>query len=300
MWREFWFQDIDARQYALLRILVGGLSLMYFLQLWPYLADHFSRNGWLDDTGQIAAHNGGSWSLFFVNLGDHELLVARLIAGVGTIAALDMTVGCLSRFSTLLTWLVWVSLWNRNPLILDGDDALLKLMCFYLLLSACGYVWSVDAKLRICPTSVPVWPLRLMQFQIALIYFISGWVKLHSAEWDDGRALQYVLIHPQYSRWDGWDFIHHDWVKPILAMLAQFIRWWEVLFPLFLLHPLTRKLTIAIGIVFHLGLALTMNLRWFPMIMLALYPALLTTEEFLLLTQQARRILLRVTGVLKK
>jgi len=24
-----------------------------------------------------------------------------------------------------ITWLVWVSLWNRNPLLLDGDDGVI-------------------------------------------------------------------------------------------------------------------------------------------------------------------------------
>jgi uncharacterized membrane protein YphA (DoxX/SURF4 family) len=156
-------------------------------------------------------------------------------------------------------------------------------MCFYLLLSPCGNCWSVDACLRKMSEHVAVWPLRLIQFQIALIYFVSGWVKFQSPEWLDGTIMQYVLIHPQYSRWDGWGFIDNPLITGLLAGLAGFIRWWELLFPFLLINTYTRRVSLLIGVLFHLGLLLTMNLRWFPVIMLSLYPALLSNSSFLLL-----------------
>jgi len=200
---------------------------------------------------------------------------------VGIVAAFLLMIGWKSRLTACITWLVWVSLWNRNPLLLDGDDAVLKVMCFYLMLSSCGNCWSIDACFHKMPHQVAVWPLRLIQFQIALIYFVSGWVKFQSPEWLDGTIMQYVLIHPQYSRWDGWIFIDKPLINVFLAGLAGFIRWWELLFPFLLLNAYSRKISILIGILFHLGLLLTMNLRWFPVIMLSLYPALLSNDIFI-------------------
>lgn len=279
-WDKFWFKPIDARQYALLRILFGGLSAVYFVELWPYLPTQFSADGWLGTIGQIESFNGGSWSLFFIDFGKHSLPMAYGIAGVGILSSLLLTVGWRSRLSALITWLVWVSLWNRNPLILDGDDAVLKLMCFYLLLAPCGSAWSVAAYQGGGTRQVPVWPLRLIQFQIALIYFVSGWVKLHSPEWEDGAVLQYVLIHPHYSRWDGRPLLDYEVIRDFLDILADSIRWWEVLFPFLLLNRITRMPCLWVGVFFHLGLFMTMNLRWFPWVMLALYPALIPTETF--------------------
>jgi hypothetical protein len=280
-WNKFWFKPIDARQYAALRIAFGGLSLVYFIQLLPYLEAQFSGAGWLDYVQQIAIQNGGSWSLFFLDTGDHAVTLAYAIVILGIIIAFLMIIGWQSRLATCTTWLVWVSLWNRNPLLLDGDDAVLKIMCFYLMLSPCGNNWSVDAYLHKMPQHTAVWPLRLMQFQIALIYFVSGWVKFHSPEWLDGMIMQYVLIHPQYSRWHGWAIIDKPMVVGLLTGLAGFIRWWELLFPLLLLNTNTRKLSILIGILFHVGLLLTMNLRWFAVIMLVLYLALIANSIFL-------------------
>ena len=279
-WDKFWFKTVDARQFAALRMAFGGMSLVYFLGLLPYVETQFSGAGWLGDTRQIATQNGGSWSLFFIPAGDKAIVLAYAVVMLGMLSALLMTIGWRSRLAAAVTWLVWVSLWNRNPLLLDGDDAVLKLMCFYLMLSLCGNCWSVDAYFRDKPQYVAVWPLRLMQFQVGLLYFVSGWVKFHSQEWLDGTILQYVLIHPQYSRWDGWWLLDYPLITKLLAGLAWFIRWWELLFPILLLSPYTRKLNLVIGILFHIGLLLTLNLRWFAIIMLALYLALVSNAYF--------------------
>ena len=286
MWNQFWFKSIDARQYAALRIAFGGLSVVYLLGLLPYVEAQFSGLGWLRDIQQIAVQNGGSWSLFFIQAGAQATTLAYAIVWMGIIAAFMLMIGWQSRLAATITWLVWVSLWNRNPLLLDGDDAILKLMCFYLMLSSCGNCWSVDACLQIKPQQVSVWPLRLIQFQIALIYFVSGWVKFHSPEWLDGTIMQYVLIHPQYSRWDGWSFIDNPLLSGVLVALAGFIRWWELLFPFLLINAHSRKISLLIGILFHVGLLFTMNLRWFPVIMLSLYPALLSNSSFIRLEEK--------------
>lgn len=285
-WDQFWFKSIDARQYAALRIVFGCLSLVYFLGLLPYVETQFSGSGWLSDSQQIASQNGGSWSLFFIPAGKHAIILAYAIILSGIASAVLMAVGWRSRLSAGITWLVWVSLWNRNPLLLDGDDAVLKGMCFYLMLSPCGNAWAIDAYFRKKQHQVAVWPLRLMQFQVALIYFVSGWVKFHSQEWLDGTILQYVLIHPQYSRWDGWLILDNAIIKLLLAGLAWFIRWWELLFPVLLLNAYTRKLSLMTGIVFHLDLLLTMNLRWFAVIMLALYLAFMPNAWFIRLEKK--------------
>ena len=264
MWNQFWLKSIDARQYAALRIAFGGLSVVYLLGLLPYVEAQFSGLGWLRDIQQIAVQNGGSWSLFFIQAGAQATTLAYAIVWMGIIAAFMLMIGWQSRLAAFITWLVWLSLWNRNPLLLDGDDAILKLMCFYLMLSSCGNCWSVDACLQIKPQQVSVWPLRLIQFPI----------------------MQYVLIHPQYSRWDGWSFIDNPLLSGVLVALAGFIRWWELLFPFLLINAHSRKISLLIGILFHAGLLLTMNLRWFPVIMLSLYLALLSNCSFIRLEEK--------------
>ena len=270
----------------MLRIVFGCITAIYFIQLLPYVETQFSGSGWLGGIQQIAIQNGGSWSLFFIQANEHATTLAYAFVIVGIIAAFLLMIGWQSRINAFIAWLVWVSLWNRNPLLLDGDDAILKLMCFYLMLSPCGNCWSVDAYLHKKSHQVAIWPLRLIQFQVALIYFVSGWVKFHSQAWLDGTIIQYVLIHPHYSRWDGWVMIGNAVFTSLLAGIAHVIRWWELLFPLLMINVTTRKLSLMIGVLFHLGLLFTMNLRWFAVIMLALYPALITNSCFHLVEEK--------------
>jgi Vitamin K-dependent gamma-carboxylase len=290
LWYSFWFAPIDVRQYAALRILFGGLSGGYFLQLAPLLPEQLSRTGWLGSIMQIASHNGGSWSLFFLAPRQYPGLFAAMVMVIGMVSAFTLMIGWHSKLSAITTWLVWVSVWNRNPLILDGDDAVLKIMSFYLLLSPCGNTWSVDGVRKPLPQFAAIWPLRLVQFQVALIYFVSGWVKFHSTEWNEGTVLQYIVIHPQYSRWDGWGLIGSSFTRWLMGVIADVIRWWEVLFAILLLNPVTRKICISTGIVFHIGLLMTMNLRGFPLVMLSLYPSLLPNATFMELEQGLKKL----------
>lgn len=280
IWHYFWFKPVDVRQFAILRISFGLLSTVYLLQLLPFIDTHFSGNSWLANVQLPKLLNWGTWSIFNVQLGSYSAFYSHAVLILGIGAAIAMMVGWKTRWSTFITWLVLASLWNRNPLLLDGDDAVLKVMAFYLLLTPCGGAWSIDAQHHKLPTEAAVWPLRLIQFQIALIYFVSGWVKFHSAEWLDGSVLQYVLSHPHYSRFDWSGYFKSAWFVGMLSVLASIIRWWELLFPFLLLNSYLRRLSLVLGVMFHIGLLVTMNLRWFPIIMLALYPALLSSHDF--------------------
>ncbi|MEQ1635499.1 MAG: HTTM domain-containing protein [Methylococcales bacterium] len=290
-WYALWFKPIDVRQFALLRIAYGYLTAVYLVQLLPFIATQFSASGWLSsDLKPTSIVNWGSWSLFNLYTGEYALHFSYAIQVLGICAAIAMMLGWRTRLATITVWLVLVSLWNRNPLILDGDDAVLKVMTFYLIFSPCGNAWSLDARQNHQPQSAAIWPLRLIQFQIALIYFVSGWVKFHSAEWLDGTVLHYVLSHPHYARFNLSPWLEYPAFVSLLSFLTSSIRWWELLFPLLLLNRYSRRLSILIGILFHLGLFLFMNLRWFPVIMLAFYPALLSTKEFRSLVDYVKRL----------
>lgn len=279
IWVKAWFfAEIDVRQYAVLRIGLGLLIIIYLYQLLPFSILHFSSDGWLD--GLSTAHDGPirGWSILSVFANAKQV---RLFWLAAMLFAASFAVGFYSRSSGWLTWIALVSIWHRNPLLLDGDDAILRLMLFYLLFSPCGAAYSIDSLGKQPGETAPVWPLRLMQFQLALVYFVSGMVKFLSPQWLDGSILPTVLSHPQYSRWDFSRLLVKPWFTSVLAYLSDFIRWWEVLFPLMLCQRYSRAFCILIGVLFHLALLLIMHLRLFPIIMLVLYATLLPNAWFI-------------------
>lgn len=271
------FKTIDVRQLAILRIGLGILVAINLLELLPHSVFHFSDAGWLGEARDLKLDNCGSWSILFLLNGALQTQVFFIFS---LIFAIGFTIGYKTRLCAWVTFVVLASIWNRNPLILDGDDAVLRIMMFYLAISPCGNALSVDAAHNDLTLEVEAWPLRLIQFQFAFIYFVSGWVKFHSEQWMNGTILQYVLIHPEYSRWDFTAILDNPTVILALDLISRAVRWWELAFPVLLLHPYSRMLAILIGVTFHLGLIFLMNLRWFSYIMIVLYVSLINNEYF--------------------
>ena len=275
--QRFWLAEIDVHQLAILRILIGGFTIYYLANLLPLLEFHFSPAGWLGETQATGYFNTGNWSFLFWL---HSPVLTNLFFILTIITTISFTAGYHTKVSGIITYIGLVSMWNRNPFILDGDDALLRVVIFYLMFSGCGHAFSIDAYRKTLPVFVKIWPLRLIQLQMALLYFVSGWVKFHSPDWSNGVIFNLVLVHPEYSRWNLNSFLEFSWIQQSLYYLAELIRYWEILFPVLLLISLTRKLSIITGILFHLGLLVFMNLRGFSLIMLTLYLAFLPNQYF--------------------
>ena len=252
---RFLFSEINPESYATLRIAFGLLTTLYLLQLFPLSVIHFSDDGWLITIPSDLYH-ADQWSVLYWFASTNQTHVFFVLA---IFFSLGFTIGLKTKFCGFVTLIALISIYNRNPLIMDGDDAVLRIMLFYLILSPCGQVWSLDAKKYVGKYRSFIWPLRMIQFQIALIYFGSGWVKFHSPEWSNGTVLEYVLIHPDYSRWDFTPLLHSSAVRAVLEVLAHVIKWWELLFPILLIHPVTRLIALLLGIIFHVGLLVSMD-----------------------------------------
>lgn len=251
--------------------------LFYMFQLQPYADLHFSTAGWLGTESLSGRGEMFRWSFiswiapgFIFSMFWLTLMVSITL----------FTLGFKTRLFGFLSWISLVSLWHRNPLILDGDDAILRLTLLYLLASPCGNALALDAWNKSYELYAPVWPLRLIQCQLSLLYFVSGWTKFTSSQWLDGSILQMVLAHPQYSRWDFSYWANRTWLKNFWLYLCHAIRWWEVLFPVLLLQRHSRCISLGFGLLFHLGLMLFMHLRLFPLIMLVLYCSWLPNTWF--------------------
>ena len=276
-WNDFWFQRIDVRLYALLRIGLGFLILLYLADYLRDFQDQFGPHSWLGAIQDLKLYHAGPWSLWFLT-GSEQL--ARLMAFCILLAAGFFTLGYKTRWCGLITLIGLISFWNRNPLVLDGDDAILRIMLFYLLLAPCGNAFSIDHRLQPQVQHTEIWPLRMMQIQLALVYFISGWVKFHSPEWLDGSVLQFVLIHPEYARWDLSILVRREDLQPLLHALTTVIMYWELCFPILVSLRATRPITILIGLIFHSGLLLFLHLRLFSVIMLFLYTVWIPNRFF--------------------
>jgi hypothetical protein len=162
---------------------------------------------------------------------------------------------------------------------MSGAHDVLTVMLFCLLWADCSGWPSVDAwrsgKGRLQSSSQAIAPLRLMQFQVALIYMNSAFWKLGGPTWRDGSTIHYVLNLNTYQRFPGTVPIALD---PLMTLSTYLTLFWEGAFGLLLLNRWTRRAALAFGVALHVGLWATMELGTFSWVILASYIAFIDPQ----------------------
>jgi hypothetical protein len=211
----------------------------------------------------------GSWQ------NNEALLVAAMIAWIGSAAFL--LVGCGTRPAAVVAWLMSMSFSNANPNLDNAGDTIRLILLFYLMLCPCGAVWSVDAlwKRRTGPVYVYPWPICLIFVQMIFMYWMNGLSKLFGETWREGSSLHYVLGDLALSR-----VSQVAW--PVPLFVTRIMTWtvlaWEVLFPLLVLFRWPRRLALCLGVMFHLGIFVSMELGPFVPYALCMYLPLIPWE----------------------
>jgi hypothetical protein len=317
-WR-WWTEPVRAERLAALRI--GLAAVMLLDLLFTYIPDLHLFYG-----ADSLSHAGGSdlfdfrfkpprwgWSLF------HGLLSPfwfRFWIVTWVIAGVFMLIGFCTRASVLIVWACSVSFSNINTLNDNAGDQVRTIALFYLMLSRCGAVWSVDGwlarKLGRSPGPVYVYPwvLRLLLIQMVFIYFVNGLSKIVGSDWREGNTLYYVLNDLTLARWSYASF-------PIPLLLTRLMTWsvlvWEFTFPIWMVLPWlvsgicvglrlrsrfafkvirflrqVRAVMLVFGVLFHVGILVMMELGYFGMYMICLYLPLVPWERWLARRRLAR------------
>jgi uncharacterized membrane protein YphA (DoxX/SURF4 family) len=289
---SWWTEPIRAERLAALRIGFGLVLLVDVLfQYLPHYADFFGA-GSLGSSEVFAgrAHGHWHWSLLR-GIEDSRFFLPVLLIWAG--AAVLLLVGWQPRWAALVAWVLSVSVLNLNYYLHNGGDRIRNIVLFYLMLTPCGATWSLDSLLRrkkghpsplttndpplATPVFVSPWALRLLFVQLALIYFLNGFYKLVGPHWRAGDVLQSVLGNVQWARWS---FAEMPLPYPFVQALTWLVLFWELGFPLLVAMRPFRNLTLWIGVLLHIGLAVSLQLGLFSFYMLCLYLPLVPWERW--------------------
>lgn len=268
-WETFWFEEVPSDLFALLRTVIGAVGLVSIIGFLP-VSEFWSPQG-------IApipvAGQGLRSALVAAGFGDAAGL-ALFLTLVTSFAC--MTVGLFTSTTIAVCFVgsVLQSHWNSLPLT-SGHTVLVAVL-FAMVWADCSGRPSFDATRRMCAGGdcQPVWPLRLIQIQLALLYASSGLFKLLGAAWRDGSAIHFTTSQNVYARiFDVYAFpASLDWTLTLATYSTLF---WEMSFPFLLLNRTTRKAALLMGVGVHLGIALLMEVGPFSWMMLASYVAFL-------------------------
>lgn len=192
-------------------------------------------------------------------------------------SATCLTVGLFTRASAVVTWLCLMALHYFNPYCVNSGDALLRICSFFLMFSSAGNFLSVDRYLIVRKTGIGTifegelrspWAQRLIQIQVAFIYWQASWGKIAGPHWLDGTAIYYVTHLTELQR------IY----LPILFdnMLFCKVLTWGTLALEFCLWSLIwfrpcRYFVLILGVFLHVGIDIAMNLPVFEAVMISTY-----------------------------
>ena len=200
--------------------------------------------------------------------------------------AILLLFGIWSRFKPgdLSIWLI--SFQNRNPIIWDSEDTLMRLICFYLILMPLNQIWAIGFPWRVArresdsidPPQGPAWGLRLLQLQIALIVWVAGTSKLYGRPWVEGDARSYyVRLHEFFPRFPVPGFLFDTpWIVKPMTWLVIVV---ELIVPILVWFKETRRFALLLVLFFHLASDYSMNLFLFHWLMITGWAAFLTTED---------------------
>ena len=221
-----------------------------------------------------------------------------LVHAVVLLVMLLFTVGFATRITSVLTLLAALCYIHRSQTTLFGMDTMMNVLLIYLMIGPSGAALSVDRLLQRWWTvrkarqqGLPIPPrepppplmsarfaLRSIQIHFCVIYMAAGLSKLLGSTWWSGTAL--------WLCWANYEFAPFQFglYQPFLIWLTQHRYLWElaasgsVIFtlimelglPILIWLPKFRWLMIIGAVMLHTGIAMSMGLTTFGLLMLCM------------------------------
>ena len=264
---------IDPRSMALFRV---TLALVLLYDLWVRAADmsaFYVDSGVLPRSAQVEIYSGLP-ALFSLHLMNGSFAAQWMLFALEALAALALLVGYRTFWATLVSWMLLLSLHNRNPMVLQGGDVVLRVMLFWSLFLPLGARASLDRWLVApnsdAPPDLPDKPwvstaTLAALLQICFIYWFAAALKTDASWRSEGSAVGFALSIDQLARPLGHALLSYPALMRGLTFATLLI---EALGPCVALLPFwrLRLFMVLVFIGFHLVMGALMTLGLFTWI----------------------------------
>lgn len=282
----------DALALGVARAMIAGVLLISALLHVGSVGEWFSDESMINDRFAALAFPS-RWSLFFTI---RDPAAVRAIWALGVAALAMWTVGLLTRVSSIVGVVLWISMYGRNPLLYAYPDQLALMLGVLLALMPAGRGFSLDARWLGWGGTVPVWCRRILQLQLGILYTATGLAKTGDTWQVDGTAIYYALASPWNRHFDAGPLLAS--LQPwLLRPLTFAVLVWEVSFGGFVVYhwlreilgkrvprvgwkiPDLRWLFLGFGVALHVGIQLGMYVVFFSLLVLGSYVCFFSSEE---------------------
>lgn len=274
---------------ALFRAIYGGLVVFTLLLLRPDWLTWYGTHAWVSLQTVRQMEPGLRLNLFAM-IPQSDTWIEALF-WVFLASAVSLSVGFLTRFNSVVVFLCLTSIQQRNLYITHGGDTFLRLAGFFLVFAPAGAALSLDRLIRIRRAKEDPgiqarspWAQRMIQFQLAVLYFAAFCWKVQGAAWVQGTALGYVYHLDEIRRFP----LPALFLNPMVLKLGS----WFTLAAEFSLGVLVwikkvRYYILAAGLLLHLLIEYTLNIPMFEWDVLSAYVLFVEPED---LTRASKRL----------
>ncbi|OEJ98745.1 hypothetical protein A8C32_05985 [Flavivirga aquatica] len=195
------------------------------------------------------------------------IFIALLFIAAG-VFAIGYMIGYKTRACALLSFILLVSLHNRNPVLLHGGDTYLRVLLFWSMFLPINTKWSVDNVLKPKnPNSVSITSFGsvALLMQIISLYVFSALLKDHPIWTRDFTAIYYALSVEQFTTPLGLELLKYPLLMKFLTALTLYLeKYGMLIFFIPFFNGQIRALGVSIFLIFHmLGINTMMELGIF-------------------------------------
>jgi hypothetical protein len=269
----------DIRALALMRICV---AFVLMLDLGIRLSDleaFYSNTGVLP----LPVMFEHAWNPYFISIHTISGLwqVELFLFLLAFIFAVFLFIGYRTKLFTFLSWFMLMSLHNRNIMILQGGDDLLRMVLFWAMFIPWGNAYSCDRLFSNLPApDKKLITVATIGYFLQVCYIYTGSALLKGAEWNESyTALYYTYSLDQLA----YPITKHIYYHPdLLKQLTCAAYYFELLVPLLFFIPVKHSWFRIAGvfaiITFHLLNSMTLFIGLFPVIGIATVTGILPAE----------------------
>jgi hypothetical protein len=275
----------------LCRIVTGAVSLAYFARHFVEANDFSAGAGLIDHALSSEIFPFTSIGLFNSAIG---LGGFRAIFLLAALASVGLVLGYRPKLSAAIAYVVAVSSYRWNFLVMYVDDAIVHLLLFWMLLLPIGHTLTIGQWMTHRSKAWALWKaatlpgaaVRCFAGNVALIYLVAGLWKWTSPMWRDGTAVYAILKTPLAFASEWWGPEHLAFLIPLnyLALVS------EPLFPLICVlrtRHTFRYVLLAALVGFHVFILATLRLP-FANVMCLGAAAVLARDDLMSFINQGR------------
>ena len=273
LWDRFLFSRFDPLSVSFFRISLGLLMFVMFIANYPNWERFYGSDGIISlNDMDLPKRIQDWWCAFYWTEGKIPIIVYWWI---GIISTITFTIGWQTRISTIILYVLQTSMIHRNLLIVNGDDLVFRMLLFYSCFAPLNHCLSVDSWLSkrksggLGTKELPlIWPVRLMQINIALIYVISLPYKVFDdPAWLNGEAIYWTVTSSMWSQCPFPELFYK-----CDCLLSKIFTWGTILiegsFPILVWFEKTKLIVVALVTSLHLGIAFMVpNVAFFTLSM---------------------------------